>query len=326
MKTPPFKLHRPNSIQDAVNIASKLNSKGEEFDWVSGGTDLLPNYKWHINTKNHVISLANIGEMKRLESHHIGAMVTLHELENGPVHPLIQKGASSIASTLIRRSGTVGGNICLDTRCFWFNQTEDWRRSIDWCHKCDCDTNADCRVIPNQNTLCVATYQGDLAPCFMVLGAMIHLAGPDGQRSMNLDEFFALDGMKRNVLENGEFVTHITLPIESDQLVGDYQKLRLRESWDFPEAGVAASWKCNEGRVEELNIATTACESIPRLHSEQVAEVLNEWDGKESAKKLAEQIRKAVKPVNNTYFPPAYRRKMLRVLTKRALNGLLGGI
>ena len=321
MKTPPFKFHRPKSIEEAVSIASELKNNQETFDWVSGGTDLLPNYKWHINPKKHVISLANITEMRRHEAHHIGAMVSLHELEHGPTHSLIRRAAGTIASTLIRRSGTVGGNLCLDTRCFWFNQTEDWRRSIDWCHKCDCDTDADCRVIPNQNTLCVATYQGDLAPCLMVLGAKIHLAGPEGQRTMNLDEFYELDGMKRNVLEKGEFVTHITLPLESDQLQGDYQKLRLRESWDFPEAGVAASWKRNGDKIELLNVATTACESIPRLHSEEATEALNGWNGEESVKKLAEVIRKTVKPVNNTYFPPAYRRKMLRVLTKRALAG-----
>ena len=138
---------------------------------------------------------------------------------------------------------------------------------------------------------------------------------------MNLDEFYALDGMKRNVLEVGEFVTHITIPIESDELEGDYQKLRLRESWDFPEAGVAASWKRNGSGIEQLYVATTACESIPRLHTEETSVALNEWNGKESALRLAEKIRKTVKPVNNTYFPPAYRRKMLRVLTKRALAG-----
>ena len=117
-------------------------------------------------------------------------MVRLHDLvKSEHTHPVLAKAADSIASVLIRRSGTVGGNICLDTRCYWFNQTEQWRESIDWCYKCDCGTGADCRVIPNQNTLCVATYQADLAPVLLCLGATIHLASPDGKRSMPLSEF-----------------------------------------------------------------------------------------------------------------------------------------
>ena len=321
MKTPPFRLHRPTTIDEAVTLAADLVKRKQGFDWVSGGTDLLANYKWHINTQPNVISLASIEELTRHDAHHIGAMVRLHELEHGPTHPLLRQAAGTIASTLIRRSATVGGNLCLDTRCFWYNQTEDWRRSIDWCHKCDCDTGADCRVIPNQNTLCVATYQGDLAPCLMVLDATIHLAGPEGVRSMSIADFYALDGMTRNVLKTGEFVTHVSTPEESDDLDGDYQKLSLRESWDFPEAGVAAAWKRTDTGLSTLRIATTACESIPRIHLEQSEAALVDWNGESTTIEVAEAIRREVKPVNNTYFPPAYRRKMLRVLTKRALKG-----
>ena len=152
---PPFQLHSPGSIEEAFEIASNLGEAGREFDWVAGGTDLLPNYKWHLNSKSDVISLALVSELNILTETHIGAMVRLHDLaESEKTHAIVRKAAESVASTLIRRSATVGGNLCLDTRCFWFNQTEDWRESIDWCHKCDCGTEADCRVIPNQNTLC----------------------------------------------------------------------------------------------------------------------------------------------------------------------------
>jgi 4-hydroxybenzoyl-CoA reductase subunit beta len=327
MRMPPFQLHTPTSLDEAISISDKLISENQEFDWVAGGTDLLPNYKWHLNVKPNVISLAKISELTELNETHIGAMVRLHDLVQSRVtHPVLVKAADTIASVMVRRSGTVGGNICLDTRCYWFNQTEQWRESIDWCHKCDCGTEADCRVIPNQNTLCVATYQADLAPVLMCLGATIHLAGPNGIRSMPLSEFFQLDGMTRNVLQPGELVTHLTLPEDVAEWHGDYQKLRQRESWDFPEAGVAAVWKKNgTTKPTALKVATTGLESIPMLHTKEVDFCLNDWSGAESINELAESIRKSVKPVQNTWFSPSYRRKMVKVLTRRACAGLVEG-
>ena len=246
MRMPPFNLHTPSTLDDALSKASELSLAGKKFDWISGGTDLIPNYKWHINTKKDVISLSGIEELYEMGPLRIGAMVSLQEIvESDSIHPLISQAASKVASVMIRRSATLGGNICLDTRCFWFNQTEEWRESIDWCHKCDCGTGADCRVIPNQNDLCVATYQADLAPVLMCLGAIIHLSSPEESRSMPISEFFRLDGMTRNVLNEGEIVTHITFPDDLFEWEGDYQKLRQRESWDFPEAGVAVTWKKN---------------------------------------------------------------------------------
>ncbi len=244
--------------------------------------------------------------------------------DGGKAHPLVADAARKVASSLIRNSATLGGNICLDTRCFWFNQGEDWRSSIDWCLKCDCGTGADCRVIPNQNELCVATYQADLAPVLMCLGATIHLATPTGTRSMPLTEFFELDGITRNVLEPGELVTHLTLPEDNSEWQGDYQKLRQRESWDFPEAGVAVLWKSGSNGVPSgLRVATTGLEAIPGYHPEEAGAALEGWSGEDSVDELAEAIRKAVRPVLNTWYPPSYRRKMVKVLTKRASSGLL---
>jgi len=320
MLMPPFELHHPSTVDEAVELAASLMAKNEAFDWVAGGTDVLPNYKWRINPKPHVISLAGIEEAHALSSQELGCMVPLSSLttENG-VHPLLVQAASKVASSLIRKSATVGGNLCLDTRCFWYNQSEDWRRSIDWCHKADCGTGADCRVIPNQNTLCVATYQGDLAPNFMVLDASVVLIGPKGERTMPLVDFYELDGMKKNVLKTGEFLLKVVLPEEAAQRKGCYQKLRVRDSWDFPEAGVAASWV--PGQASSLLVASTALESIPRLHAEQVEEHLAAGDLDPLA--LAKIVQKSVKPVNNTALPPRYRRAMVKTLTKRALLGIL---
>ena len=320
MLMPPFELHHPSTVDEAVELAASLMAKNEVFDWVAGGTDVLPNYKWRINPKPHVISLAGIEEAHALSSRELGCMVPLSSLTTeNDVHPLLVQAASKVASSLIRKSATMGGNLCLDTRCFWYNQSEDWRRSIDWCHKADCGTGADCRVIPNQNTLCVATYQGDLAPNFMVLDASVVLIGPEGERTMPLVDFYELDGMKKNVLKTGEFLLKVVLPEEAAQRKGCYQKLRVRDSWDFPEAGVAASWVPGDG--SSLLVASTALESIPRLHTEQVEEHLAAGDLDPLA--LAKIVQKSVKPVNNTALPPRYRRAMVKTLTKRALLGIL---
>ncbi len=320
MLMPPFELHHPSTVDEAVEMAARLMKNGEAFDWVAGGTDVLPNYKWRINPKPHVISLAGIEETRTMTATELGCTVPLSSLttENG-VHPLLVEAAAKVASSLVRKSATVGGNLCLDTRCFWYNQSEDWRRSIDWCHKADCGTGADCRVIPNQNTLCVATYQGDLAPNFMVLGAEVVLIGPNGQRTLPLAEFYELDGMKKNVLKEGEFLLKVVLPEDAHQRKGCYQKLRVRESWDFPEAGVAASWL--PGDTASLKVASTALESIPRLHDEEVEAHLSAGDLDPIA--LAKLVQKSVKPVNNTALPPRYRRAMVKTLTKRALKGIL---
>ena len=311
MLMPPFELHLPNSIDEACSIASSLMEAGEDFDWIAGGTDLIPNYKWHINTKPNVISLAKIPGIDTISMTEIGCMARLHDLaESDKCHPIVALTASKVASSLIRRSATLGGNLCLDTRCFWFNQTEDWRSSIDWCHKCDCNTGSDCRVIPNQNELCVATYQGDIAPSLMVLDARVHLIGPNGKRDVALHDFYQLDGMTRNILTKGEFLLKVTLPSEVEDWVGSYQKLRVRESWDFPEAGVAAAWKKNDRST--LRLATTALESIPRRHDEEVSQSNGDIS------QLSDAVFRVVKPVNNTSLPPRYRRNMIKVLIKRA--------
>jgi 4-hydroxybenzoyl-CoA reductase subunit beta len=311
MLMPPFELHHPQSVEDACVIAAGLLEAGEEFDWVAGGTDLIPNYKWHINTKPHVISLAKIAGIDSISLTEIGCMARLHDLaEGGNAHPLVAEAASKVASSLIRRNATLGGNLCLDTRCFWYNQTEEWRSSIDWCHKCDCGTGSDCRVIPNQNELCVATYQGDIAPTLMVLNATAHLIGPNGPRNVLVNEFYQLDGMTRNILQPGEFMLKVTLPDDVEDWIGAYRKLRVRESWDFPEAGAAAAWK--KGDRSTLRVATTALESIPRRHDEEVA--ISNGD----VKAICNAIYDSTKPVNNTALPPRSRRNMIKILVKRA--------
>ena len=137
---------------------------------------------------------------------------------------------------------------------------------------------------------------------------------------MPLEEFYQLDGMKKNVLQRGEFMLKVTLPKDAFDYEGSYQKLRLRESWDFPEAGISAAWK--KGDYSSLRIASTALESIPKTHDDQVSEFVSTWEKGATISKLSDAIRKSVKPVNNTALPPNYRRSVVRILAKRALNNI----
>ncbi len=326
MRTPPFELLTPESLDEAISLAAELENEGKRFDWVGGGTDLIPNYKWGLNPRETVISLARIDGMDDISAERIGAMARLHDVANSDeVHPLIAKAAATVASVMIRRSATVGGNICLDTRCFWYNQSVVWRKSIDWCHKCDCGTAADCRVIQNQNEVCVATYQADLAPALLCLDATIHTASPTGVRALPLSEFFTLDGIKRNVLAESELVTHVSIPAEAAKFTGEYLKLSQRKSWDFPEAGVAVAASMDDNGITDLRVATTGVESIPRLHTAEVENALMGGTSEMDIEGLASAIRKSAKPVNNTGFPPNYRRKMVEVLARRCLESVMRG-
>ena len=154
----------------------------------------------------------------------------------------------------------------------------------------------------------------------MALGAQVTLIGPEGERTIALSEFYQLDGMKKNVLLPGEFMLKVTLPKDSFDYTGSYQKLRVRESWDFPEAGISAVWK--KGDYSTLRIASTALESIPKTHEEQVSSLAAAWQKGTSLSELSDAVRKSVKPVNNTALPPNYRKSVVRILTKRALKNI----
>jgi len=147
------------------------------------------------------------------------------------------------------------------------------------------------------------------------------LIGPHGERTIPLNEFYQLDGMTKNVLEEGEFLLKVLLPDDAGKRIGSYQKLRVRESWDFPEAGIAASWI--PGDVASLTIASTALESIPRQHDEEVTNHLELNNNSFDINSLASELYDVIKPVNNTALPPRYRRTMIKTLTRRAMKALM---
>ena len=318
MLLPPFELHAPETVDEAVRLARDLGAG--TFDWIAGGTDLLPNYKWQLNARPNVISLHRIVSLRACGPERLGALVRLREIEESvalrEALPVLPTTAAMIASPLLRASGTLGGNLCLDTRCYYFNQGFSWRESKGFCLKADGDV---CLVVP-QKEKCYATFSADLPAPLIALGARVHLAGPDGAREMPLKDFYRGDGIERNVRRPDEIVTFVDLPPSARRLRAAYTKLRLRESWDFPELGIAVALRLDGDRLAECHIVANALETTPRVLDDVAAPHLGKPLTDAAIDRIAADVEDAVQPVKNTSYPPSYRKKMARVYTRRALK------
>ena len=319
MHLDPFELHRPLSVEETVRLAGQWAG---QFDYLAGGTDLLPNYKMHINLKPHVIALDAVPELAGHSLERVGAMERLAVLERDreflSTYPAVADALREVATPLVRESGTVGGNLLVETRCFFFNQSYFWRASLGFCLKADGDR---CHVVP-QKERCYATFSGDLAPTFLVLNAEVELAGPDGRRRIPLSELYDArgDGIRRLTTRPGELLVAVHLPPESRSLRGRYRKLRVRPSYDFPELGVAVAGRWEGDRVTALSLALGGVEPYPRRFDELTAPLVGENLSEDRLKALAESVTRAVRPVHNTFLLPDYRRRMVGVYVRRAVT------
>ena len=315
----PFELHRPESLDDALRLAAELRGS---FDWIGGGTDLLQNYKNRLRAKPHLVALDRLPELRGIRGDRIGAMERLADVAVHPIvverWPGLAEAVTHVASPLVRNSATIGGNLLVETRCFYFNQTFFWRTTKGSCMKAESDV---CLVLP-QKEICYAAYSGDLAPVLGVLDASIQLAGPDGRREIPLRDFYAGDGIQRNVLAPGEILVSIRLPEEAATLRTGYRKLRARDTLDYPEMGVAAAMRLTSGdRVEVLRAATTAVDTVPHF-----VDFSAQYRGRpiqDVAAAVADEMMERAKPKKNTSMPVGYRKKMVRVFLMRLLDDLV---
>ena len=316
---PPFELHEPTSVKEAV----ELKARYPDSDFVSGGTDLLPNYKWGLNTRKHVISLARIDEMRELSTTRLGALVTLTQIEKSGLLasslPILPETARQIATPLLRNAATLGGNLMLENRCFFFNQTYLWRKSVDFCLKAD---GEQCHVVP-QKEKCYATFSADMPAALMALGATMDLVSPRGKRTVGLGGVYnGPDGIHRLSKEHDEMVVGVNVPEDATRWHATYKKLRLRDSFDFPELGIAAAVRFDKGRVAGFRLIANALEHVPVVLDDLGATLLGEALSDETIQRIAREVEQRVRPVKNTNLPPSYRKAMTRVYTERALREL----
>ena len=321
MSLPAFQLLRPKTLSEAIALMAKHNG---EVKVVAGGTDLLPSMKQKLFTPPYVLDLRGISELRGIRNLpgngvEIGALTTLSAIEHSPLvrkdYPVLYDAVRTVASPVLRNMGTIGGNLCLDTRCLWYNQSLLWRKSCGFCLKKDGDL---CHVAPG-GKFCWATFSGDTPPALLCLGAEIEIAGPGGLRCTPLSEFYVNDGIARLHLAADEIVTRVQLPESSAGWRGSYQKLRVRGSIDYPLAGVAVALRMRSGRVEDARVAITAVNPAPFLVEHADAHLVGAAPIEELAEQIGELAARTAKPLTTSALTPEYRREMVRVFAKRAV-------
>jgi 4-hydroxybenzoyl-CoA reductase subunit beta len=260
------------------------------------------------------------GILRRIEAGvEIGALTTLTAVERSDFlrqhYPVLTEAARTVASPLLRNMGTIGGNICLDTRCLWYNQSLTWRKGCGFCIKKDGDL---CHVAPG-GSKCWAVFSGDTPPALLCLNAEIEIASPAGRRRVPLREFYTGLGDEYRKLNPNELLTRVFLPESSADYLGIYRKLRVRGSIDYPLAGVAVVLKRSNGHVADAQLAITAVNPAPLL----VKGVSRLLEGRPIDESLAEAVgdlaARTAKPLTTSALTPEYRREMIRVFTKRAV-------
>jgi 4-hydroxybenzoyl-CoA reductase subunit beta len=291
---------------------------------IAGGTDLIPSMRQKLFEPEYVLDLRGIPAMRGIKPQpdggvEIGALTTLRAIERSDFlrqhYPVLTEAAATVASPVLRNMGTIGGNICLDTRCLWYNQSLTWRKGCGFCIKKDGDL---CHVAPG-GTKCWAVFSGDTPPALLCLNAEIEIASASGTRRVPLQDFYTGLGDNYRKLQPNELVTRVFLPASTADYRGVYRKLRVRGSIDYPLAGVAVVIKRSNGHVADARIGITAVNPAPLLVKGAGELLLGKAVTEALAEAVGDLAASTAKPLTTSALTPEYRREMIRVFTKRAV-------
>lgn len=317
---PAFRLLAPRSVAEA--LAARAADPLACF--VAGGTDLLPALARGLAAPETLIDLGAIAELSGVAADgdwlRIGAATTLARLENDPLvarhAPVLAAAAATVAGPQHRSAATVGGNLCLDTRCVFYNQSRWWREANGFCLK---RQGTVCHVAPT-GTRCHAAFSGDLAPAAMVLGATVEVAAPDGRRVVPLCDLYRDDGAAHLCIGPDSLVVALRVPSGPEWAAG-YAKSRVRGAIDFPLAGVAVAVRRSRDAVTAIRVALTGTGSRPFLLGGTDALIGRAVDDA-ALEKLDKLVQKQVSPMRSTVTPAHYRRRVAAALARRLLRRL----
>ena len=323
IRLPRFEYHAPRTIAEAADL---LASRAEAM-LLAGGTDLLPNMKRRQQTPAVVIALAAVDELKRRTNgsgHSFGAGLTLSEIVRDRAAErdcaALYQAAAQVATPHLRAMGTLGGNLCLDTRCNYYDQSYEWRKAIDFCMKKDGER---CWVALSSPT-CLAVSSTDTAPALIALGAHAVLVSASGTRTIPVSDLYANDGMHYLTRRHDEILTRVDVP---DQAAwrSTYWKLRRRGSFDFPVLGVAAAARLGaDGTVADARIVLGAVASRPLVCMRASESLIGAPLSDEAIARAADLAFSVAKPMDNTDFALVWRKRVTRDFVTYALKELRG--
>jgi 4-hydroxybenzoyl-CoA reductase subunit beta len=313
---PTFTVATPTTLAEALSLKAAY---GDKAALVAGGTDFVPNLKHGLHAPELVISLGGLDELRGLSFERdtiaLGALVGIHALATdarvAAVLPSLSQAAGLIAGPQLRRMGTLGGNVCLDTRCVYINQSESWRSALGYCLKKDGDT---CHVTVTGKK-CVAAASNDTAPVLISLGASVELAGPAGVRTLPLEQFYVHDGAKNTVLAADEILVRVLVPRPSPIRRMAFEKLRMRGAIDFPLLNLALAFDLDaEGRLTAPELVISAIAARPRRVRALPEGPLNGA----LVERFAQLAYDGTRPLTNINADVEWRREMVPVLVRRA--------
>jgi 4-hydroxybenzoyl-CoA reductase subunit beta len=327
MELPEFELVQPQSLQEVCSILGAHNGKAV---LLAGGTALLVALRYKLRKPTVVIGLKGLTALDYISRNGnsgliIGSMSTLQTLEESPFvlsdYPPLAQAIQFVASSSIRNKATIGGNLCLDNRCMYYNQSEFWRSGQKICFRLG---GTVCHAV-EKGRRCQAVYQGDLAPLLITMGAEVKIVSAKGKRTIPLGEFYTGRGEKSNVLKPDELLVQVRIPSLPDGAASAYEKLRVREGMDFPMTGVAVMVKKNRsGMIEKAKIVLGAVGPSPT----EVPRAAGLLEGNKPTDDLLQRVSReamdGATPIGNLAMNAGYRKKMVGVLVKRALRRALG--
>ena len=325
MRLPPFTYLRAVSVADAAKLMAE---HGPAAMLVAGGTDLYPNMKRRQFEPSVLIGLRGIRELAGVRGSAragvaIGSGTTLtavsRHAEVAGHYPALATAAGLVSTPQLRNMGTLGGNVCVDTRCNYYNQSYQWRKAVNFCMKKDGEI---CLVAPGSSR-CWAVSSSDTAPVLWSLGATVRLVGPAGERVVPMSALYRDDGIEYLAKRPDEVLAEILLP-PADGVRSAYLKLRRRGSFDFPVLGVAAALSMDGDRVGRARIVLGAVASQPREATEAADLLVGERLTPELIDRVADRAARPSKPLDNTDLTHPYRKKVARVFVARALARLAG--